>query len=368
ADYIFISPSVDTLADSPFIYPSWKVMANFSERYETINNRYGISDWNKDIEFDLTPQDSFIIGKVWLKIERGPLSRVGGTYARFIPNEGYMALEKVTFTQGTELLQTRDSFMKIIEYDSEMSDYEQRNERELAFADLTVPERDATSAVSSVLYVDLTPWWTKWSRMYLKTGIIGTPIRIKGKLRALNDMVDTDANSVSCPITSISLLTQSFEVMSNEKALHLSNSLKKGGIQFRTFDYQTQEHFLAAGDSSYKIKLDNLTLPSNAIFFFILKNSDLSSTLPNPGHRYDNYIPVKTAKMTAGQVDVTRIHTDKELKYIIGARSIGFRGRNIYCLPFSLDVANIQAASGHKTPARMNTPVLELTFDAPLAE
>jgi hypothetical protein len=366
ADYLFIAPKVKSMADTPFLYPSWQVRTNYAERHETIQNRYGIVDWGKDFEFDLTPQDGFVIGKAYIKIERGELGQTGGTFARFVPNEGYMAIESITFKQGTETLQTRESFYSVIEHHLDFDERAQLYERERSFTDKSPAERTTLASSPQVLYVDLVAWWEHWSRMFIKPGIIGTPVRIRGRFRPLNEMVETDGTSVTCTISNVSLYVQQFELMSDEKALHLSKSLEPGGISFRTFDYQNQEHYLTAGEDSFKLKLDNFTLPSNAIYFFILDTDDLDTTLPNVGHRYDNYISISRAKITAGQVDVTRWTTDKELIYILNDKNLAYPGRRIYCISWSQDPANIQVASGHKTPARMNNPTLDIEFDSAL--
>lgn len=369
ADYLFIAPGVENMSSSPFFYPSWQVRTNYSERYETAVNKYGVSEYGKTVEFDITPQETFVIGSIWLKVERGALSQAGGTYARFVPNEGLMLIESVTFKQGSELLQERRDFEYVIENVKDFDEQEQLIERELAFTDKTTAERDALAAAPQVLYCRLCPWWTHWSRMFLKPGIIGTPIRVTVKLRALNQMVDTDGTSVTCAITSpISLFYESFELMSNEKALHLKTSLQPKGIQMRTFDWQLQDQEVAAGQSSVKIQLDNLTLPSNSIYFFMLNKDEFTeSTALLAGNRYDNYIPISRAKITAGQTDVTRWLSDKELIYIYGRRDIGYPGRRIYAIHFTSDPSNIQMAGGHKTPARMNNPLLEIDFTGALA-
>lgn len=368
ADYLFIAPGVENMASSPFFYPSWQVRTNYAERYETTVNKYGVQEYGKTIEFDITPQETFVLGNIWLKLERGALSQAGGTYARFVQNEGYMTVESVTFKQGSELLQERQSFEYVIENVKDMDEQEQLIERELVFSDKTTAERDALAAAPQTLYIRLCPWWTHWSRMFLKPGIIGTPIRVTIKLRPLNQLVDTDGTSVSCSLTAPpSLFYHSYELMSNEKALHLKTSLQPKGIQMRTFDWQLQEQEAAIGATTIKIQLDNLTLPSNSIYFFMLNKDEYTEgTSLLAGNRYDNYIPISRAKITAGQTDVTRWLSDKELIYIYGMRDIAYPGRRIYAIHFSADPSNIQMAGGHKTPARMNNPLLEIDFTAAL--
>jgi len=290
------------------------------------------------------------------------LTQTGGTFARFVDYEGYYTVEWVQYIQGTELLYRRESNHSMLEYHLDLDEKEQIIENNLAYAAKSPTERNILAASTQEVYIDLKPWWEKIAATYLKTGLIGTPIRLKIKIRALNDLVQTDGTAVSCTLNDITILSDTFSVMSNEKAYHLAESLKQGGKHYRVNEWQFQDEILDTGASSFKIKLDNFTLPACRLQFFLIDTANEVRIPPNPTNTYTTFVPVYRYKMTAGQDDVTRWTYDREGVYILGGRNMAYPGARIYSIPWSLKPGDARICSGHKTPARMNNPLLLLEF------
>jgi len=383
ADPYFRLETVKKDGDTMLMYPGLFATANEAHRLSSQPPTGALAQYGDTATWELD-KNGFQIGKIWLHVQRSALTLgAGAAAAAFVDAEGFAMIDKVEISQGANDLERRLTDQYYLERSQCREKQEDKDfEAPLILADLSFLERatgtvggnavNGTASTVQDLYVNLSPWWDKWTKMYPMTSILGAKLTIKVTLKNLTDITTWDAGSVpTCTIRAMDLVYMTYYVPKDEQALNTSKVMVVGGLQYRTMQWTQQSRVYPSGTTTMQLQLQNFKLPCVEFFFHVRLTGDMNSqaTGSYADKSYTNFLEWTDFKLDSGDLEIVKTQT---ARFNIHAYK-----PTVHAIPetnyignwsFSWTPDNAGASTGHKTWSEMTNPTITINLPDPGAE
>ena len=365
-DQFLQTPRFNQLS-SPFYYRSWKTINPHvrTERDTTVvNPSYG-GQFLVELEKDKTK-----VGKFWFKIVRSALTATGGgTFARYQDGEGFAMFSELELLHGEYRVNTLTDEQMFLQHRSMHPDDQARWGDNLYFIDLPTATRTALGAASQTLYVPYKHPLTDDARTYISVQSLGSKLAIRGTLRNLNEITETDGTSVPTSSSlSITLRTINYHFSDQEKAFHNNLSLAAGGVVYRVQEWSPLKKIdIATGVESTEVEFEmrGMTGAASEVAFGIYDTANRDATAPNPINARYTYNAITSFRAF---ISSTRVIPPQEHKWNLHQHQptyyIGANGDNLYRWSFSENIEDPMAIWGHQGLSQAHPLRLFITFNS----